>query len=62
MGPSPLSAMVGDLHVEVRERGPRSAAELFREAGPWEGETTEELWKRLEEERLRGGRGEPPAL
>jgi hypothetical protein len=58
----PVEAIVGDLRVEVRVKTPRSAAELFREVGPWEGESTEELWKRLEEERRRGGSGEPPVL
>jgi hypothetical protein len=58
----PVEATVGDLRVEVRVKAPRSAADLFREVGPWEGESTEELWKRLEEERRRGGSGEQPAL
>ena len=58
----PVETMVGDLLVEIRVKAPRSAADLFREVGPWEGESTEELWKRLEEERRRGGSGEPPAL
>lgn len=40
----------------------RSAADLFREVGPWEGETTEELMERLAEERRRGGAKEPPSL
>ena len=58
----PDEAVVGDLRVEVRVKAPRSAADLFREVGPWEGESTEELWKQLAEERARGGSGEPPAL
>lgn len=58
----PVEAIVGDLRVEVRVKAPRSAAELFRELGPWEGESMEELWKRLAEERRRGGSGEPPVL
>ncbi|WP_437720084.1 hypothetical protein [Sorangium sp. So ce861] len=58
----PVEAIVGDLRVELRLKAPRSAADLFRELGPWEGESTEELWARLEEERRRGGSGEPPAL
>ena len=58
----PVEAIVGDLCVEVRIRGLRSAADLFREIGPWEGETTEALWKRLAEERRLGGSGEPPTL
>jgi hypothetical protein len=58
----PVEAIVGDLRVEVRVKVPRSTANLFREIGPWEGESTEELLKRLDEERHRGGGGEPPAL
>jgi hypothetical protein len=58
----PVEAIVGDLRVELRLKAPRSAADLFRELGPWDGESTEELWKRLEDERRRGGSGEPPAL
>ncbi len=58
----PVEAVVGDLRLEVRVKAPRSAADLFRELGPWEGESTEELWKRLDEERHRGRSGEPPAV
>jgi hypothetical protein len=58
----PVEAIVGDLRVEVRVKAPHSAADLFREVGAWEGESTEELLKRLDDERRRGGSGEPPAL
>jgi len=58
----PVEAVVGDLCVEVRVRETRSAGDLFREIGPWDGETTEALWKRLAEERRLGGSGEPLAL
>jgi hypothetical protein len=58
----PVEALVGNLRVEVRVKPARSAADLFHEVGPWEGETTEALWKRLAEERRLGGTGEPPAL
>jgi hypothetical protein len=58
----PVEAIVGDLQVEVRVKAPRSAADLFREVGPWEGESTEDLLKRLAEERRLGGSGEPPTL
>ena len=47
----PVEAVVGDLRVEVRVSVPRSVADLFREIGPWEGETTEALCKRLTNER-----------
>lgn len=58
----PVEAMIGGLHVEMRVKEPPSAADLFREIGPWEGESTEELFERFAEERRRGGSGEPPAL
>lgn len=40
-----------DLCVEDRAKPQRSAADVFREVGPWEGESTEDLLRRLEEER-----------
>jgi hypothetical protein len=58
----PVEAIVGDLRIEIRVKAPPSAADLFREIGPWEGETTEELLQRLAEERRRGGSAVPPAL
>ncbi len=58
----PVEAVVGGLVVEMRVKAPRSAADLFREVGPWEGESTEELCNRLAEDRRRGGSAEPPAL
>jgi hypothetical protein len=58
----PVEAIIGDLRVEIRVKAPPSAADLFREVGPWEGETMEELLQRLAEERRRGGSAEPPAL
>jgi hypothetical protein len=56
---------VGDLTIEVRavpEPGPqKSAADVFAELGPWEGETTEEILAILADARARGGqRGVPP--
>ncbi len=57
-----VEAIVGDLRVEVRIKPQRSAADVFREVGPWEGESMEDLLHRLEEERHRGGSGEPPTL
>lgn len=58
----PVEAIVDDLRVGLRVKAPRSAADVFREIGPWEGESTDELWKRLEEERWRGASGEPRTL
>ena len=55
----PVRAQLGDLTVEVRavSEAPlgRSAAELFAEIGPWEGETTEEILAVLAEARRQGG-------
>jgi hypothetical protein len=58
----PVETVAGKLHVEVRVKEARSAADLFHEVGPWEGETAGALWKRLAEERRLGGSGEPPTL
>jgi hypothetical protein len=58
----PVEAIVGELRLEVRVKTTRSAADLFSEVGPWEGEATEDLLQRLAEERRRGGSAEPPAL
>lgn len=58
----PVEAEVGGLIVEMRVKPRRSAADVFREIGPWEGESTEDLMQRLEEERRRGGTKEPPGL
>ncbi len=48
--------------VEMRVKSKRSAADVFREIGPWEGESTADLMQRLDEERRRGGTKEPPRL
>jgi antitoxin component of MazEF toxin-antitoxin module len=58
----PVEAEVGGLLIEMRVKPRRSAAEAFREIGAWEGETTDELTRRLEEERRRGTSKEPPWL
>jgi hypothetical protein len=43
----PVRTQVGDLTIEVRAvregASERSAAAVFAEIGPWEGETTEEV-------------------
>lgn len=56
----PVLLRIGDLTVEVRtvaghQQG-RSAADVFSDIGPWEGETTEELQTILGEARERGSR------
>ena len=58
----PVDAEVGGLLIEMRVKPRRSAAELFREIGAWEGETNDELIERLRDERKRGGAKEPPCL
>jgi len=54
----PVRATVEGMMVEVRVvPGPlaiRSAADVFAEIGPWEGETTEEMFKFLAEARRQG--------
>ena len=54
----PVRAMVEGLTVEVRVVPElpvsRSAAALFAEIGPWEGETTDEMLEFLAEARQRG--------
>jgi hypothetical protein len=56
----PVQARVGDMTIEVRavtvESSGRSAADVFAELGPWEGETIEEVFAILAGARSRGGR------
>ena len=40
----------------------KSAAEVFRRLGPWEGESEKDLLARLAEARRAGGSAEPPSL
>jgi hypothetical protein len=61
----PVRARIGQLEVEIRVvgGGARQAAGLgdrMAAAGPWEGETTEELIRILREGRDAGGSAEPP--
>ncbi len=71
----PLRVKVDDeLTVEVRAvavaskepralaPGEKSAADVFREIGPWEGETLDELLQFLAEARRRGGSRSVPDL
>ena len=61
-----VRAKIGDVTVEVRavteEATERSAASVFAEIGPWEGETAEELLALLAEARHRGGQRSVPEL
>ncbi len=54
----PVTLHVDNLEVELRVRATSpagvSAADLFREIGPWEGETTEEILEVLAEARRQG--------
>jgi hypothetical protein len=62
----PVRAQVEDLQVELRvvtigkEDVTPGLGDLMAAAGPWEGETTEELIKILREGRDAGGSAEPP--
>ncbi|MEA2692108.1 MAG: hypothetical protein QOJ16_1495 [Acidobacteriota bacterium] len=58
----PVTAEIDGLVVELRVQGRRTAGDIFREIGPWEGESAEELMNLLREARAKGGSGEPPAL
>lgn len=55
-----IVAEVDGLVVEVRYKGRRSAADMFGEIGPWEGESAEDMRDLFLESRRCGGSGEPP--
>lgn len=57
-----VTAEVSGMVVELRCQSRRTAADVFREAGPWEGESTEEMMEILRKARREGGSGEPPAF
>ena len=58
----PVRARIDDLTVEIHvvhePATGKTAAELFDEIGPWEGESTEEIMRLLAEARRQGGRRE----
>jgi hypothetical protein len=58
----PVTAEIDGLVVELRYKGRRTADDIFREIGPWEGESAEELSRLLREARKQGGSKEPPKL
>ncbi len=58
----PVTVVVEDMVVELRCKGKRTAADVFRELGPWEGESQEEISELLREARLHGGTKEPPSF
>lgn len=60
----PVRARVGELDVEIRvisggQRDQTGLGDLMAAAGPWEGESTEELIRILREARDAGGSAEP---
>ena len=52
-----VTAEVRGMVVELRCRGRRTAADVFKQAGPWEGESTEEVGELLREARRNGLQG-----
>lgn len=61
----PVRARVGELDVEIRVvsgglQDQTGLGDLMAAAGPWEGESTEELIRILREGRDAGGSAEPP--
>jgi hypothetical protein len=61
----PVRARVGELDVEIRVvsgglQDQTGLGDLMAAAGPWEGESTEELIGILREGRDAGGSAEPP--
>lgn len=61
----PVRARVGELDVEIRVvsggiQAQAGLGDLMAAAGPWEGESTEELIRILREGRDAGGSAEPP--
>lgn len=55
-----VTAEIDGLVIELRYKGRRTADDIFREVGPWEGESAEELMQLLREARKQGGSKEPP--
>ncbi len=51
-----------DLRVVGSSRPPRPLGDFLASLGPWEGETCEELLRRLREAREAGGSSAPPEL
>lgn len=48
--------------VELRCRGRRTAADVFKSIGTWEGESQEEMTDLLKQARRAGGFGESPVF
>lgn len=56
----PVTAAIDGLVVEMHVKKRLTADDIFRELGPWEGESQEELIKMLREARDQGGSKEMP--
>jgi hypothetical protein len=61
----PVRARVGELDIEIRVisgglRDQTGLGDLMAAAGPWEGESTDQLIRILREGRDAGGSAEPP--
>jgi hypothetical protein len=56
----PVTAEIEGLVVEMRYLRRETLGDLFRQVGPWEGESQEELLRRLREARESGGSKEMP--
>ena len=57
-----VTAEIDGLVVELRLKGRRTADDVFREAGLWQGDSAEEISRIISEARERGGAKEPPAF
>lgn len=57
-----VTAEIDGLLIEFHCKGRRTAADLFRNVGPWEGESAEELTAFLHQARREGGSKEPPSF
>ncbi len=57
-----VTAEVSGMVVELRCRRRRTAADIFKEVGPWEGESQQEVSALLLQGRRNGGSGEPPVF
>jgi hypothetical protein len=55
-----VAVEIDGLVVEMRPVLRRTLGDLFREAGRWEGETTEEMTRFFRESREAGGAKMPP--
>ena len=59
---APIEAEIDGVVVELRYRRERTAADIFREVGPWEGESADELIRIIRKGRDAGGSRDVPQL